>query len=238
MSIKSLLTILSSLMISASGVGLVVACTKTDSTQAPSTNQNKDKDKKDGNGKSEEKPKVISKSQWSDAFRDSITGWDIENYDFSKPNNNQNLPKFPKQNIEVGTYSKKQVLDNSALHSSIKKKIDEILKIEEKSLKVENVYFDDESGKAIVKSTKFSDTLKVTFLVKENLELGAYTKDQILDNSKFHSTIKKKIAEILKVDESTLTVLDVYYEDKTGGGVVKSTKLPNEIKFIFSVKEK
>ncbi|WP_434343617.1 hypothetical protein V2P32_00160 [Mycoplasma sp. 06067-C1-B144P-99-0482-3] len=42
----------------------------------------------------------------------------------------------------------------------------------------------------------------------------------------------------MKVDESTLTVLDVYYEDKTGGGVVKSTKLPNEIKFIFSVKEK
>ncbi|WP_434343616.1 hypothetical protein V2P32_00155 [Mycoplasma sp. 06067-C1-B144P-99-0482-3] len=109
MSIKSLLTILSSLMISASGVGLVVACTKTDSTQAPSTNQNKDKDKKDGNGKSEEKPKVISKSQWSNALRDSITGWDIENYDFSKPNNNQNLPKLSKQNIEVGTYSKKQV---------------------------------------------------------------------------------------------------------------------------------
>ncbi|CBV67107.1 hypothetical protein V2P44_03710 [Mycoplasma leachii] len=154
-------------MISASGVGLVVACNNTDSTKAPSTNQNKDKDKKDGNEKSEEKPKVISKSHWSDAFRDSITGWDIENHDFSKPNNNQNLPKFPKQNIEVGTYSKKQVLDNSALHSSIKKKIVEILKIEEKSLKVENVYFYDESGEAIVKSTEFSDALKVTFLVKK-----------------------------------------------------------------------
>nr|VZR99534.1 hypothetical protein MF5582_00124 [Mycoplasma feriruminatoris] len=241
---KKLLTVLGSLMISASGASLVVACNKpTTNTTQPTNNTNTPTtpsgSMNNNEGQPKPTPRPYSKSEWDNIFKYSITGWDIESHTEKQPKQPETkLPKFPKQNLEVGTYSKKEVLDNSSFHKTIKTKVAELLKIDAKTLTVVDVYYDNESGEANVKSTLYSDVLKVKFVVKTQpnkpILVGSYTRSQILDHTSFYKSIKTNLAKEFKISEMDIKIIGIYYDGKTGGGVAKSPRT-NLIKFEFKV---
>ncbi|UKS54555.1 lipoprotein [Mycoplasma feriruminatoris] len=69
---------------------------------------------------------------------------------------------------------------------------------------------------------------------KQNLDLGAFFKNEGRYNSFSQYEIKNKIAKLTNTDISTLTDLNIEYEDEKGTGTVKSTKYTDTLNFSFS----
>ncbi|WFQ95593.1 lipoprotein [Mycoplasma feriruminatoris] len=91
----------------------------------------------------------------------------------------------------------------------------------------------EETKKEEKKVEKTTEENKAMF-PDQNLNLGAFFKDESRYDSTPQLEIKEKIAKLLNTEASTLTDLQVNYNDDGGNGTVKSTKYADTFNFTFS----
>ncbi|WFQ91413.1 lipoprotein (VlcI) [Mycoplasma feriruminatoris] len=204
---KKLLTILGSVGLIATTSAAVVACgdripKKIEEKQSKEVNENKEE-------------KMVDKKEEAVEEKKEMV-----------------LPEFPKQNLELGVFSKDDNRYGSVPQSAIKKRLAEELKINELDLTDLNTNYEQNGG--TVKSTKFSGTLNFKF--STILDLGSFKEKE---NKTIPLTdIKKKLTEVLNTNEQDLKELRIDYSDKYGTGNVKSTKFSGTLDFKFTIEEK
>ncbi|UZK64300.1 lipoprotein [Mycoplasma mycoides subsp. capri] len=196
---KKLLTILGSVGLVVTTSAAVIACGDKTPQKAPDTKSD-EKPRKDEEKPAEESKKDEEKKEEADFSK--VEGKNIGNF---SPNNNKTVPQ-----------------------SNIKKKLAELLKVQESELTDLHVDYENNSGKVTI--PKFNKTLDFKFTTK--YELGEFEQK---NKAVPQSNIKKKLAELLKVQESELTDLHVDYENNTGTAKTKDSS--KTIEFKFSVKE-
>ncbi|WFQ93946.1 lipoprotein (VlcI) [Mycoplasma feriruminatoris] len=161
--------------------------------------------------KTEEPKKEGEKSKEENKKNDEIT--------FEKVNN-----------TSLGNFQPDPKIYNSVSQLDIKKKIAEVLKTDHSNLT--NLEVDYENKTAKVKFPKFEKTLEFKFTTF--LDLGNFK-----NNGKYNSVsqldIKKKIAELTKIDASNLAEVEVNYDNNTG--TAKSSKFYGTLHFKFSLEK-
>nr|VZK65732.1 hypothetical protein MF5292_00911 [Mycoplasma feriruminatoris]VZR75873.1 hypothetical protein MF5294_00907 [Mycoplasma feriruminatoris]VZR98684.1 hypothetical protein MF5293_00905 [Mycoplasma feriruminatoris] len=165
---------------------------------------------------SEKQPSENSNTPTDESKKDDEKGKDETKPDFSKVEK-QVIGNFPPND-------KKTVPQ-----SDIKKKLADILKVQPSELTDLDVNYETNSGKVTL--PKFNKTLEFKFTTM--YELGEF---ELKNGAVPQLEIKKKIADILKVQPSELTDLNVNYETNTG--TVKTKKDSSKfIEFKFSIKK-
>nr|VZR98720.1 hypothetical protein MF5295_00913 [Mycoplasma feriruminatoris] len=142
------------------------------------------------------------------------------------------ISEFPKQDLELGVFSRNDKGYDSVSQSTIKKTLADKLKVSESDLTDLNINYDQNSG--TVKSTKFLGTLSFKFSTV--LDLGSFKENE--KKTIPQTDIKKKLASLLNVKEQDLQELRSDYSGKNGTGTVKSTKFSGTLSFKFTVDEK
>ncbi|MDP4040867.1 lipoprotein [Mycoplasma mycoides] len=207
---KKLLTIMGSVGLIATTSAAVISCGDKTPQKTPEHNPNEKKEDKNRMDESTEKDKKEEKEK---------PATDKEELTFEKINN-----------TNLGNFQPDPKKYNSVSQLEIKKKIAEVLKTDYSNLTDLDVNYENKTVK--VKFSKFEKTLEFKFT--SFLDLGKF-KPTGKYNSVSQLEIKKKIAELTKVDISSLAEVNVDYESNTGTS--KSSMFYGTLYFKFSLEK-